>query len=84
MNTTILSNTGQVSIPKSLIIAHNWQVGQELIIVDTNDGILLKPTYSFKKTTITDVAGCLKYAGKPKSIEEMNEAIKQGIMDKFR
>lgn len=80
MNTTILSNTGQVSIPKSLIIAHNWQVGQELIIVDTN----LKPTYPFKKTTITDVAGCLKYAGQPKSIEEMNEAIKQGIMDKFQ
>ncbi|WP_371416906.1 hypothetical protein [Dolichospermum sp. UHCC 0259] len=45
------------------------------------DGILLKPKKPFKETTLEQVAGCLKYEEKAKTIEEMDEAIEQGIKE---
>jgi hypothetical protein len=38
---------------------------------------------SFPKTTLNDVAGCLKYLGEPKTIEDMNDAIRQGIEEQW-
>ncbi len=37
MNTTKLSSKGHVFIPKPLRTAHNWEAGQELIVVDLGD-----------------------------------------------
>ncbi len=84
MNTTKLSSKGQVIIPKPLRTALQWETGQELIVVDTGDGILLKPKTPFNETKIDDVASCLKYKGKPKSIEDMNAAIQKGIKDQLK
>ena len=84
MSATKLSSKGQVIIPKPLRTAHNWEEGQELIVIDCGDGILLKPKRVFEQTTIQDVAGCLKFSGKAKTIEEMNEAIAQGLKEKFQ
>mgnify|MGYP002777157331 FL=1 len=36
-------DSGQVIISESLIKATGWEVGQELVAIDTSDGILLKP-----------------------------------------
>ncbi len=44
-----------------------------LVVVDTGDGILLKPKTLFNETNISDVAPCLKYKGKPKSIELLGQ-----------
>ncbi|ARV61227.1 AbrB family transcriptional regulator [Nostocales cyanobacterium HT-58-2] len=71
-------------IPKSLREAHRWEVGQELIAIDMGDGILLKPKKpfpetTFPETTLDDVAGCLNYQGKPQSLEDIDNAIRQGI-----
>jgi AbrB family looped-hinge helix DNA binding protein len=74
-----LSPQGQVIIPQSLREAHKWEVGQEFIMIDMGDGILLKPKKPFPKTTLDDVAGCLKYQGKPKSLEDIDNAIRQGV-----
>ena len=74
-----LSNQGQVTIPKILLDRHHWEDGQELIVINMGDGILLKPKKTFPETTLDEVAGCLKYEGKAKTIEEMNEAIGKGI-----
>ena len=79
METTKLSNQGQVIIPKSLREAHHWEVGIELMAIDMGDGILLKPKKPFLETKLNDVAGCLKYHGTPKSLEDMDDAIRQGI-----
>jgi len=81
METTRLSSKGQVIIPKSIRDAHRWSIGQEFIIEDTSDGIVLKPKPPFPRTTINDVAGCLKYHGAPKSIEEMHDAIKKTVQE---
>jgi bifunctional DNA-binding transcriptional regulator/antitoxin component of YhaV-PrlF toxin-antitoxin module len=79
MEITKVSNEGQVIIPQSLLEATGWGVGQELIAIDTGDGILLKPKKPFVQSTLADVAGCLKYLGTPKTQEEMDDAIRQGV-----
>lgn len=83
MEITHLSNQGQVKIPKTLRDAHHWQAGQELIAIEVGDGILLKPKKPFPATTLGQVAGCLKYRGKPKSLNELENAIRQGILEQW-
>ena len=61
MATTKLSSKGQIIIPKALREAYNWQAGLEFAVIDTGDGILLKPTPTFAATTLEQVAGCLAY-----------------------
>jgi AbrB family looped-hinge helix DNA binding protein len=80
MESTRLSSKGQVIIPKSLRVAHNWEVGQELIAINLGDGILLKAKNPFPETTLEQVAGCLKYNGEPKSLEEIEDGIRKGMM----
>jgi len=55
-------------------------IGQELEIELTPQGILLKPKVSLPKTNIDDIADCLAYQGKTKALEEMDDAIQQGII----
>lgn len=83
MEVTRLSSKGQIIIPKALRTAHHWEAGQELIAIDVGDGILLKPRKPFAKTTLAQVAGCLKYQGNPKSIDELEEAIRFGVMESW-
>ena len=79
------STKGQVIIPKPLRTAHNWQAGQRLQFIDTPDGILVKSDpATFKQTSIEQVAGCLQYKGKAKSITEMNEAIARGAVEQSK
>ena len=49
MDTIRLSSKGQVIIPKPLRTAHHWEAGQELIIIDVGDGILLKSKTPFPR-----------------------------------
>lgn len=84
MNTTKLSSKGQIIIPKPLRTAHHWEVGQELVAINFGDGILLKPKKPFEETNIEDVAGILKFKGKAKTFDEMNEAIAEGIKAKYK
>ena len=67
-NITKLSSKGQVFIPKPLRSAHHWETGQELVIVDLGDGVLLKPKNPFDETDIAEVASCLKYKGNTKKL----------------
>ena len=83
METTRLSSKGQVIIPKTLRDAHHWLAGQELMAIDTGDGILLKPKQPFEETNLEDVAGCLQYEGEAKTLEEMDNAIHQGILEQL-
>ncbi len=81
MNTTKLSSKGQVIIPKSVRSAHRWEAGQELVVVDVGDGILLKPKAPFDESTLDEVAGCLRFDGKAKTLDEMDAAIAVGIQE---
>ncbi len=81
METTRLSSKGQVIIPKPLRKAHHWETGQELVVIDLGDGILLKPKAPFAEKNISDVASCLNYTGKTKSLDDMEEAISKGVKE---
>lgn len=81
-DTTRLSSKGQIIIPKHVRDARQWQPGQEFVVEETDDGILLKPKQSFPRTTLDEVAGSLRYDGPPKSLEEMDEAIAKGIAER--
>ena len=83
MNTTKLSSKGQVIIPKPLRTAHHWEPGQELVVVDIGDGILLKPKTPFPETDIDAVASCLEFTGRDKSLDDMESAIAKGIKEKY-
>jgi AbrB family looped-hinge helix DNA binding protein len=84
METTKLSTKGQVIIPKSVRNAHRWKAGQELVVFDSEDGVLLKTKKPFKETAVIDVAGSLAYKAKPKSLKEMEVGIRKGIRDNWR
>lgn len=81
METTKLSSQGQVTLPQSL--REHWEDGQELIIINIGDGILLKPKKIFSETRLDEVAGCLNYQGEVKTIEEMDQAVAQGIQESW-
>jgi AbrB family looped-hinge helix DNA binding protein len=79
METTRLSSKGQVILPKSVRDAHKWRPGTEFIVENTADGILLRPAKPFPPTRLEDVAGCLRYAGKPKTLSQMQAAIRAEV-----
>lgn len=73
--TTTVSTKGQVILPKAVRERRKWTAGTRLVIEETPEGVLLKPAPIFKRTTIDEVYGILKYDGPPHTIEEMNEAV---------
>ena len=78
MNKTRLSSKGQVIIPKSSRDSHHWEAGLELVVIDTPEGVLLKPVQPATPASLDELAGCLSYTGTVKTQEEMERAIEQG------
>jgi AbrB family looped-hinge helix DNA binding protein len=73
--TTVVSTKGQVILPKAIRQRRDWQAGTRLIVEDTPAGVLLRRAQAFPETRPEDVRGMLAYKGKPKTLEEMDEAI---------
>jgi len=72
---TTLSTKGQVILPATIRRRRNWNAGTRLTVEETPDGVLLKPAPLFPATAPEQVFGCLHYQGKPKTLQEMQEAI---------
>lgn len=83
MSSVRLSSKGQVIIPKPIRDTYHWETGQELDLIDTGNGILLQPKAPFAESSLADVAGCLQYSGKRKSIDDMNKAVAEGLQAQF-
>ncbi len=81
MNIARLSSKGQLIIPKPIRQMHGWDTGQELEVIDTEQGVLLKTKSPFPATTLDEVAGSLAYQGKTKSLADMDQAIAMGVKD---
>jgi AbrB family looped-hinge helix DNA binding protein len=79
---TRLSSKGQVIIPKAVRDAHEWRTGQEFVVIDTEDGVLLKEQRPFTTTELVEVAGVLKRPERARTLEEMEEAIAEGVRAK--
>jgi len=80
METTRLSTKGQIILPKNIRTSRAWVPGTEFTVEETGDGILLRPTRPFPETRLEDLAGCLRYKGKPKTLAQMNNAIRREVM----
>jgi AbrB family looped-hinge helix DNA binding protein len=83
METTRLSNKGQIVIPKQVRAAHGWEPGLEFIVEDTGDGIKLKPMTPYLETKAEELVGCVGYKGPKKSLKEMEAAIAKGAKRKL-
>lgn len=83
MDKTKLSSKGQIIIPKWLRDAYRWEPGLEFVVIDTGEGVLLKPNKPFALTTVEEVAGSLPYNGKPRTIEEMEEDLRRGVRESW-
>lgn len=84
METTRLSSKGQVIIPKVLRSAQQWEAGLELMVIDTGDGLLLKPKAPFAPTRLADVAGMLKTRVQPKTAEQIKASLQRDARSKWR
>jgi AbrB family looped-hinge helix DNA binding protein len=82
METTHLSEKGQIVIPKRIRAAHNWEPGTEFSVEDLGESIALKPIRSFRRTKLRDVLGCAQYKGPKKSLKEMDDAIAKGVSER--
>ncbi len=74
METTKLSSKGQVIIPKAFRLAHHWDTGLELLVIETVDGLLLRPKAAFVETSLDEVAGSLQFAGPAKTQDDIDAA----------
>ena len=81
METTRLSSKGQVIIPKWLRDLYRWESGLEFVVIDTGQGVLLKPHHPFEPATLDAVAGSLPYHGEPRTVEQMDAAIQKAIAE---
>ena len=75
MEITRLSTKGQIVVPKRIRFSKAWGHGTEFTVEEHRDGILLRPTARFPRTTLDEVVGCLQYTGKPKTLAQMDAAI---------
>jgi AbrB family looped-hinge helix DNA binding protein len=78
MNTTRLSSKGQIVLPAALRAARAWPPGTEFEVLETTDGLLLRPLATpspFAATRLQDVFGMANYAGPARSVEDMHAAV---------
>ena len=79
METTRLSTKGQVILPKAVRTARAWAPGTEFYVEETPEGVLLRPVGRFPESRLEEVAGCLKWTGRPKTIAQMRSAIAREV-----
>ena len=80
METTRLSTKGQIILPKRIRLSRSWEPGTEFTVEETQEGVLLRPAKRFPPTTLAQVAGCLAYKGRPKSLQQMDAAIRREVL----
>jgi AbrB family looped-hinge helix DNA binding protein len=71
MSTTRLSSRGQVVLPKRVRDKHQWDPGQEFEVVQTEEGVLLRPRSPFPETTFEAVRGRTGYDGPPVPTDQL-------------
>jgi len=81
MATTRLSTKGQLIIPKEMRERHGWDSGTELELEDRGDSIIIRPVLEVERTTVDEVIGCLRHEGRPKTLQDMEDAITKGARE---
>ncbi len=72
MNRTRVSSKGQVIIPKEVRDRKRWRPGTELDVVETEDGVLLRPRNPFPPSTLEEIGRIFTYTGPAIPADELN------------
>jgi len=81
MSLATLTNTGQMTIPKDILIFFGIKTGDKLDFMIEKDRVILRPA----TVNIRDLKGILKReTNKTVSIEEMNAAIIRGATGEYK
>ena len=86
METTRVSTKGQIVIPKQLRKALHWGAGKELMVVQTEDGVLLKPASTGTAIAVDAAYGSLRAGArtKPPTDEQMRVAAREKAAERFK
>ena len=79
MERTRLSTKGQIILPKGIRDSRAWGPGTEFTIEETDDGVLLRAAGRIEPTELDEVAGCLRYRGRPKTLAQMRAAVAREV-----
>jgi AbrB family looped-hinge helix DNA binding protein len=78
---TRVSAKGQVVIPKEIRTRHQMSAGRVLDVIETPEGVLLRPSVLKQGLSVDEVLARIKetvhYDGPPVTIEDMNKTIEQ-------
>lgn len=84
MKTVRLSSKGQLVLPRALRESYRWETGQEFMVLETDEGVLLKPVSPFTSTRLEDVAGMLEGLVEPRSDQEIEQALEKDVRSRWR
>lgn len=87
METTRVSTRGQVVIPSELRKSYHWEVGQELDVIDTGDGLLLKARPPDTSAAWSELVGCLAHLNEGKPVptdEDVHAAVQAMAAKRYR
>ncbi|MDB4979298.1 MAG: transcriptional regulator, AbrB family [Myxococcales bacterium] len=76
--TTVLSQKGQVVIPKQLRDQRGWEPGLRLLVESTEQGLRLRPVDASRTDVAGDLLGIVGYRGPKRSVAQMEAAIRKG------
>jgi AbrB family looped-hinge helix DNA binding protein len=82
MTTTKLSSKGQIVIPKEVREAHGWNEGDEFVVQETQDGVVLKLVRRVPRAQLDDVVGCVGYEGPTRTLREMEDGILKAVSER--
>lgn len=76
-----VTSKGQITIPIEIRRKLRLKAGSKVDFVENKAGeLVLKP----RTGDIRDLYGCIKYSGPPLSVEEMDDAIADAVVEEFR
>lgn len=85
---TRVSGKGQVVVPKPVRDRQGWQPGTDLEVVETDNGVLLRPARTGGKLTVEEAVARFRqlytHRGPPVTLEEMDEAIAEEAARRHR
>lgn len=82
IQTTKVSTKGQVILPKTIRDARGWYAGTELVVEEAPGGVTLRPLRPSQPSRLEDVAGCLRYTGRAKALQQMEKVIAKEVKER--
>ncbi|MBI3706690.1 MAG: AbrB/MazE/SpoVT family DNA-binding domain-containing protein [Proteobacteria bacterium] len=76
MDTTRLSSKGQVVLPSAVRASRKWAPGTRFEVVETAEGVLLRPLKPVPPTSVDEVFGMARYRGPKRSLADMDAAVR--------